>query len=119
MRSHALLDERGVPTGATEPAESERRRFRADFDISTRPRRLIAARFSVEGAGRRLTVEYGEGYPVGQVYAPAGEAFICFEPMTAPTNALVAGERLRAVQPGKLFSATFSISIERLAAPRP
>lgn len=45
------------------------------------------ARFRVEGSKQRITVEYGEAYGVAVVYAPAGRGFICFEPMTAITNA--------------------------------
>jgi len=43
-------------------------------------------------------------------YAPPGEPFICFEPMTAPTNALVTGAGVAAVRPGDRFSARFSIT---------
>jgi aldose 1-epimerase len=32
-------------------------------------------------------VIYGPKYPIAVVYAPAGRDFICFEPMTGPTNA--------------------------------
>jgi galactose mutarotase-like enzyme len=37
---------------------------------------------------------------------------ICFEPMTAPTNALVSGEALTVLAPGERYSATFSITVE-------
>lgn len=45
------------------------------------------ARFRVEGRQESVTVEYGPGYDVAVVYAPKGRGFICFEPMTAITNA--------------------------------
>ena len=45
-------------------------------------------------SGRRLTVTFDEGFAWAQVYAPAGEDFICFEPMTAPTDALNSGDGL-------------------------
>jgi aldose 1-epimerase len=32
-------------------------------------------------------VFYGPKYPIAVVYAPKGKDFICFEPMSAPTNA--------------------------------
>jgi len=46
------------------------------------------------GAKRVATVTVGslEGHSYAQVYAPAGGDFICFEPMTAPTDALVSGD---------------------------
>ena len=51
------------------------------------------------------------GYPYAHVYAPPGAEFVCLEPMTAPTNALVTGTDLRFVQPGEAFVARFSISL--------
>ena len=48
---------------------------------------------------------------MGQVFAPAGSQFICFEPMTAPTNALRSGVGLRRVMPGREFTAVFSIAV--------
>jgi aldose 1-epimerase len=45
------------------------------------------AEFWVEGAKERVTVTYGPKYRIAVVYAPAGRNFICFEPMSAPTNA--------------------------------
>ena len=43
--------------------------------------------FAVEGAKQRIAVIYGPKYPVAVVFAPQGRDFICFEPMTGPTNA--------------------------------
>ena len=48
--------------------------------------------FALEGGGRRIEVEFEAGYPVAQVYAPPGEDYVCFEPMTAPIDALVSGD---------------------------
>lgn len=45
------------------------------------------AEFSVTGKREKVTVAYGPKYTVAVVYAPPGKDFICFEPMTAPTNA--------------------------------
>jgi aldose 1-epimerase len=42
----------------------------------------------VQGAAERLTVTQGPKYPVCVVYAPAGQDYICFEPMTATINAM-------------------------------
>lgn len=44
--------------------------------------------FSVSGGGKKLSVIYGPQYPVAVVYAPPGQEFICFEPMTGVTNQL-------------------------------
>lgn len=45
------------------------------------------ATFRVKGKSQTIDVVYGKDYTIGVVYAPAGQNFICFEPMTAPTNA--------------------------------
>ena len=47
---------------------------------------------------RRLALTHVSGYPVSQVYAPEESQFICFEPMTAPVDALISGEDLSWVQ---------------------
>lgn len=110
-RRHLLLDDRGIPTGAGRRHPATRsaladRGFDDGYDG-------LAARstFSVAGGGRTLAVELESGYPAAQVFSPPGEAFICFEPMTAPTNALRSGAGLRHVAPGEAFTAVFSIRV--------
>ena len=74
--------------------------------------------FALEGGGRRIEVELGQGYPFAQVFAPAGvgeEPYVCFEPMTAPVNALVSGDGLRSVPPGGSFRAEFSVRVQALS----
>ena len=109
--TRALLDERGIPSGREEPADIVSgplaRRSYDDLFTSLAQRR----RFVLEGPGRRIEVEFGEGYPVAQVYAPADERFICFEPMTAPTNAIATGDGLRTVEPGAAFRAEFRVRV--------
>ena len=43
------------------------------------------------GGGRRIELAFLSGFPYAQVFAPAEDAVVAFEPMTAPTNALVSG----------------------------
>ena len=43
--------------------------------------------FAVQGAKERIAVIYGPKYPVAVVYSPKDRDFICFEPMSGPTNA--------------------------------
>jgi len=45
------------------------------------------AEFHVTGKKERVSVRYGPKYTVAVVYAPEGRDFICFEPMSAVTNA--------------------------------
>lgn len=76
------------------------------------------ATMSIEGAGRRVSVEFVEGFPYAQIYAPPGHDYISLEPMTAPTNALITHEDLRLVTPGERFTAVFRIRVESLAHER-
>jgi aldose 1-epimerase len=110
-RRHLLSDERGIPTGDVEMEAAERfrlgmRSFDDGYDGLP-----DGAEFSVSGGGRTIAVRFGRGYPVGQVFAPAGRPFICFEPMTAPTDALSTGTGLRWAAPGSVFTAAYSILV--------
>jgi galactose mutarotase-like enzyme len=68
--------------------------------------------FVLEGGGRRIELAFLSGYPYAQVFAPAEDDVIAFEPMTAPTNALVeAAAELPFVQPGDSYRAAFSITV--------
>lgn len=101
-----------VPDPATEQAstaerfELEEREFDDGFDSVAEP-----ARFVVSAGKRRLEVELRHGYPCAQVYAPLSGQFICFEPMTAPANALRSGDGLRLLNPGERYSAGFSLRV--------
>jgi aldose 1-epimerase len=53
---------------------------------------------------------FDQGYPAAQVFAPAGETVICFEPMAAPTDALRRGG-YRSARPGEPDTAVFSIKV--------
>jgi aldose 1-epimerase len=111
VTSRAVLDERGIPTGGSDPVDFEpgplgEQTFDDLFtDIAP------GAAFVLEGGGRRVEVRFEENYPVAQVFAPEGKDFVAFEPMTAPTNALVSGDGLRRVEPGSELSARFSIAV--------
>lgn len=107
---HLRLDARGIPTGqrdagAIAAGPLGARTFDDLYAVDT------GARFTLAGGGRQVTVTFDGGYPYAQIYAPAGEPVICFEPMTAPTNALVSGDGLRTVAPGTSFTAAFSIAV--------
>jgi galactose mutarotase-like enzyme len=68
--------------------------------------------FVLTGGGRRIELRIGEGYPFAQVFAPADDDVVAYEPMTAPTDALVAGGRdLPLVEPGESYSASFSVTV--------
>ena len=106
------LSRRGIPTGETRrinvPSAPLGDRVYDDLYPELEP----DATFALEATGRRLEARFGPGYPVAQVYAPEGQEFICFEPMTAPTNALVTGgTSLPLVAPGEAFTARFAIAV--------
>ena len=111
LRRHLELDACGIPTGESRLREAVRfplggLAFDDAFD-----RIADGAAFSVCGGGRCVTVTHDEGFPVAQVYSPAGAQFICFEPMTAPVDALRSGLGLRRAVPRAPVTATFSIAI--------
>jgi aldose 1-epimerase len=114
---HLALDANQIPVGPDETLpgrsfELAGHEFDDGFDAVAEP-----AGFGVAAGGRRLALELLEGYPCAQVYAPGAGQFICFEPMTAPANALRSGAGLRLLAPGERYRATFALRIEDLPPP--
>jgi galactose mutarotase-like enzyme len=110
---HLALDDQQIPLGPGQAHDAQRfelsaREFDDGFDAVSEP-----ARFSAT-AERRIELEFLEGYPCAQVFAPRASQFICFEPMTAPTNALRSGEGLKLLDPGEWYTARFSVSVQDL-----
>jgi galactose mutarotase-like enzyme len=107
---HLQLDGRGLPTGeavhehaATEPLLDKT--FDDGYDEVAE-----GAVFALSGGDRRIEVHFERGYPAAQIFAPAGEDVVCFEPMTAPTDALRRGG-YQSAQPGDWGVAQFSIRV--------
>ena len=112
VESRLVLDESQIPTGEVEPpgfrqGALEDRSLDDGYVMPERPRP-----FSASAAGRTLGVEFIEGYTHAQVFAPAGKDLICFEPMTAPANALISHDGLRLAPPGEPFTAAFRITVD-------
>jgi galactose mutarotase-like enzyme len=110
------LDRDQIPTGPDKTLAAERfelgaREFDDGFDELSEP-----ARFAAAAGGRRVELEFLGGYPCAQVFAPPGRQFICFEPMTAPANALRSGAGLHLVAPGESYSATFALRVHDFSA---
>ena len=105
---HLGLDRQGLPTGASraQPATCEPLGAKAFDDAYDQV--PDGAVFAVSGGGRRLETHFERGYPVAQIFAPPGEDVVCFEPMTAPTDALRRGG-YRCARPGEPAGAVFSI----------
>ena len=109
VTERVVLDSEEIPTGERERAEVPAgalgsRTFDDEFAAPAEP-------FVLEGGGRRIEVSFGQGFPYAQVYAPDNDDVIAFEPMTAPTNALVSGQDLKLLEPGESYEATFTITV--------
>jgi aldose 1-epimerase len=89
-RRRIVLDDRLLPTGesvpwAPPPFELADRHF--DEALAE-----VEGVFVLEGGGRRVEVEFLEGAPHAQFFAPRSEPVACFEPMAAPVDALASGD---------------------------
>ena len=70
------------------------------------------AEFWVEGGGKKISVVYGPKYTVAVIYAPPGKDFICFEPMSAITDAFNLAhsgiyKELQSIPPGGTWRESF------------
>lgn len=105
------LDDRGLPTGVATNVEAitgalGERTFDDAFAAPSG-----GGAFVLAGGERRVEVEFDAGYPYAQLYAPPGEDLIAWEPMTAPTNALVDGDHLTILDQGESYEATFAVTV--------
>ncbi len=106
-----VLDARKIPTGDERPCAPYYGPL-ADLDIDAGfALPAGSSAFSVQGNGRRITLELLENYPFLQLFAPRGQDLLAIEPMTAPANALVSGRGLRLLAPGEIFRAVFRIVV--------
>ena len=111
VRRRLVLDARKIPTGETEAVEPFAgelgdRVFDDGYD-----RLDDGPVFAVEGGGRRLELRFKENFGFAQVFAPAEQDLVCFEPMTAPADALRTGAFALATD-GAPYSAAFSITVQ-------
>ena len=104
-------DELGIPTGAREPLGPATVGLDHGWDdglvLSETPARFVAV-----GDAGRVSVELLDGFTHGQVFSPPDAEFVCFEPMTAPANALISGDGLRVLEPGEQHRASFRVAWE-------
>ena len=100
-------DRRDARPRRSATACSRTARWTTRYELPERPRP-----FTVSGGGRTLGVEFLEGYTHAQAFAPEGHDLICFEPMTAPGNALISHDGLRLAPPGEPFTAAFRITVD-------
>jgi aldose 1-epimerase len=117
VRSHVDADSRLLPTGETTPVDFGDAVSLSDHhfdDGFTGLESEIDGRtaFYVEGAGKKIEVTFGPKYRVAIVYAPPGENFICFEPMSALTNGINLAHEgkypdLQTIAPGEQWTESF------------
>ena len=107
---HLSLDEKGLPTAESEeqPVREEPLGDKAFDDAYDEV--ADGEVFAVSGGGRRVEVRFERGYPAAQIFAPLAEDVVCFEPMTAQTDALRRGGYRRA-HSGKPAVTQFSIRV--------
>jgi galactose mutarotase-like enzyme len=112
VREQLRLDSQMLPTGERVAAEVHAGRLgaRTFDDAFVAP--AGAAPFVLAGNDRRIELAFLAGFPYAQVFAPAEDDVIAFEPMTAPTNALVdGGAELPVLAPGESYEASFAITL--------
>ncbi len=107
---HLGLDERGLRTGDSQPQAATQEPLGDNTFDDAYDQVNDGAVFAVSGGGRRLEVRFEQGYSATQIFAPLSEDVICFEPMTAPTDALRRGG-YRCARPGEPGVTEFSIHV--------
>jgi aldose 1-epimerase len=90
-KEHMVLSNVLIPTGETKPVEFSDPQALEGIQLDDVFSGLVRgadgrAEFSVQGNKEKISVFYGPKYPIAVVYAPKGRDFICFEPMSGPTN---------------------------------
>lgn len=121
VHRHYRLSNQSLPTGERESCHFAKDKLGSrvfdDLFDQLKDSGGAGGTFTLSGGRRRLSVCFERGYPYAIVWAPPGQELICFEPMTAATNALASAwpERLM-VAPGESYSARFSIRVDDRAA---
>jgi galactose mutarotase-like enzyme len=111
VRRRVLLDARQLPTGAVEAVHEPEaplgeRTLDAHYDeLERKPR------FTLRGGGREIALHPGARFTHAQVFAPASDAVVCYEPMTAGVDPFAGDGPPLVVEPGGSVTATFSITV--------
>jgi aldose 1-epimerase len=118
-REHMVLNDKVTPTGETRPMDLPDPFPLSGHQLDDGFLGLVRdnsnhADFWVKGKTQQITVSYGPKFTVAVVYAPPGHSFICFEPMSAVTNAFNLAhdgkyKDLQTIPPGGEWRETFEI----------
>ena len=112
VRERLRLDARMLPTGEREAVDVPGGPLgsRTFDDAYVAPEG--SAPFVLAGGGRRIELAFLSGFPYAQVFAPAEDDVVAYEPMTAPANALVTAARtLPLLAAGESYRAAFAITV--------
>jgi aldose 1-epimerase len=118
-RDHLELSPLLIPTGARTPMSLPDPASLATTQLDDVFSQLVRgkdgrAEFWVEAGSRKISVIYGPKYTVAVIYAPPGKDFICFEPMSAITDAFNLAHQgiykeLQSIPPGGTWRESFWI----------
>lgn len=121
VRTHMPVSDALIPTGERQAAGfngSTALKSLSLDDVYTDLERDTAgdAVFRLRDGRHSVEVGFGREFPVAVIYAPFERNFICFEPMTAPTDAIhLAAEGrysdLRMIAPGTAWSGEFWVRV--------
>jgi len=100
----------GIPTGEGEAHPAATQTLGDTFLDDGYDEVPTGAVFAVSGGKRRIEVHFVKGFTAAQVFAPADDDVICFEPMAAPTDALRRGG-YRMAKPGEPDTSEFAIKL--------
>ncbi len=114
-RQSVVLSDKLVPTGQTRPMDLAQPFPLAGNVLDAVFSGLTGDEFIAEGRSQHIAVRFGAKFRVAIVYAPAGQSFFCFEPMTALTNAFNLDHAgvdagLQHVAPGETWRESFWIT---------
>jgi aldose 1-epimerase len=86
-RQGVVLSDKMVPTGERKSLTFPNPMRLADQSFDDILTDLTGGEFSVQAGDQRIRVRCGPKYPVVTFYTPPHGSFVCFEPMSAQTNA--------------------------------
>ncbi len=114
-REQVMLSEKLIPTGETRPLALPNPFPLKDGPLDNVFTGLDGGDFVLSGRRQTIAVRYGPKFPVAVVYSPQGGQFVCFEPMSALTNAFNLDHagidaRLQRVPPGETWRESFWIT---------
>ena len=115
VHEHYALSSKSVPTGEMRPRDLPDAFHLAGHQLDDVFGGVNSQdEFWVESHGHRISVRFGPKFPIAVVYAPPTRDIVCFEPMTAITNAFNLAHAglyhdLQSIAPGETWAESFWI----------